>query len=383
MTQTETSTPARQAYPAGARRILNRLLRHTVLCALALCTLAAVSYWALLASDRYVSEARVIIQRTDLAATPALDLGTLISGTGGNSRMEQMLLRDTLLSVDMLRRMDANLGLRAHYSGEAHDLFSRLAADAPLEDFYDYFRSRVQIEFDDYAGVLSIRAEAYDAATAHAVTSFLLTEGERTMNELAHQLANDQVTFAEKHVRVLATRLEAARDEVLKYQNEHGLLSPQSSAETLNTVINQLEAQRTELQARRNTLLGYLAPNAAGVVEVDLQLNALEKQLDREKARGASTQGNTLNANVEEFQRLELAAQFAQDMYRTALVALEKGRIEASRTIKKVSVLQKPTMPESPREPRRLYNIAVTLAVLLLLGGVCRLALDIIKDRKD
>jgi len=49
-------------------------------------------------------------------------------------------------------------------------------------------------------------------------------------------------------------------------------------------------------------------------------------------------------------------AGFAEDVYKTALVALENGRIEATRTLKKVSVLQRPTVPQYPLEPRRIYK---------------------------
>jgi len=86
---------------------------------------------------------------------------------------------------------------------------------------------------------------------------------------------------------------------------------------------------------------------------------------------------------VEEFQRLEMAAQFAQDVYKTALVALEKSRVEATRTIKKVSVLQSPTLPQYPLEPSRIYNIIVFIRVTLLLAGIVHLLAAIIRDHED
>ena len=50
-------------------------------------------------------------------------------------------------------------------------------------------------------------------------------------------------------------------------------------------------------------------------------------------------------------------AEFAQDVYKTALIALEKGRIEATRTLKKVSVLQAPTVGLAPWSPALDENI--------------------------
>lgn len=51
-------------------------------------------------------------------------------------------------------------------------------------------------------------------------------------------------------------------------------------------------------------------------------------------------------------------------------------------TIKKVSVLQSPSIPEYPTEPRRKYNIALTLLVGLLIAGT-KLLEDIVLDHVD
>ena len=69
--------------------------------------LLATAYWSLIASDRYVSEANVIIRKTDSVSVPSIDISMLVSGVGGVDRTEQLLLREYLLSVDMLKKIDA------------------------------------------------------------------------------------------------------------------------------------------------------------------------------------------------------------------------------------------------------------------------------------
>jgi capsular polysaccharide transport system permease protein len=78
-----------------------------------------------------------------------------------------------------------------------------------------------------------------------------------------------------------------------------------------------------------------------------------------------------------------LNAEFAQDIYKTTLMALEKGRVEATRTLKKVSVLQTPSKPQYPLEPRRIYNSIVFMLSALLVAGVVHLLVAIIRDHKD
>lgn len=103
------------------------------------------------------------------------------------------------------------------------------------------------------------------------------------------------------------------------------MASPLGAAEALEAIIGKLEAQLTDLQTRRNAMLGYLMPKSPDVVEVDLQIAATRQQIEREQSRIAAPDGDTLvDRAVEEFQRLEMQAHFTQDVYKTALVALEK-----------------------------------------------------------
>ena len=257
--------------------------RHTTRVTVLACALAIV-YWGLLASDRYVSEAHIVVPRIDVASGPSMDLGSFLSGSAGGGRGDQLLLRDYLLSMDMLNRLDKALGLRAHYSDRQRDVLSRLwSADLSQEWFYRYFRSRVSVEYDDYSGVLVLRAQAYDPRTAYAIATMLLEEGERY------------------------------------------------------TLI-------ADLKARRNALLRTLAPQAPAIVDLEFQIAAAEKRIAQERNRPA-----------------------------------RPGELVTT----KLTVLQAPTLPQYPLEPRRMYNIVIFILVALVLAGIVRLLAAIIRDHKD
>ena len=359
------------------------LLRRRIIGAAVVFSALSAVYWTFIASDRYVSEAHVIIQRTDFAGGPNLDFSSLLGGANGG-RADQLLLRSHLLSVDMLKKLDAALHLRAHYADPQRDPLSRMwDKDAPIEQFHKHYLERVSVELDEYAGVLMVKAEGFDPQTAHAIATELVQEGERFMNQMAHTLAQTQVAFLETQVTDMNARAMQARQTVLGFQNKNGLVSPQATAENISGIVAKLEAQRTELETQRSALQSYLVPSHPSIVQIDQQIAAVGKQLAQEQARLTSPRGKTLNLAVEEFQRLEMQAAFTQDVYKTALVALEKGRIEATRTIKKVSVLQAPTAPEYPLQPRRLYNTLVFALVAMLLAGVAHLLAAIVRDHTD
>lgn len=366
------------------RAAVARARRNPLISGACLLILLAAIYWCFVASDRYVSETHVVIDRTDLNLSQSVDLGNLITGGGGRNQSDMLLLRDHLRSVDMLNKLQARLDLRKHYSDRSHDLLSRMwSATVAQEFFLRYYLSRVSIEMDDAAGVLRIRAQAFDAAMAQAISKTLLDEGEAFMNEMGHRLAREQVAFLELQVADSSERAMKARRALLAYQDKTGLISPAAKAESLMAITARQEAQVAELKVRRGALLGYLSPQASDIAQLDLQIGALERQMAEDQKRLTAPQGGMLNSRIEEYQRLELQSTFAQDMYRTSLLALERGRLEVGRNLKKISVLQSPSMPEYSVEPERLYNLLIFALSVLTLGGIAHLLAAIVRDHRD
>lgn len=342
-------------------------------------------YWIFWASDRYVSEAHIIIQRTDLSGNNQnIDISSLL-GQAGNSRSDQMLLRDYLLSLDMLKKLDSKLNLRAHYSNREHDIFSRIwDQNVEIEWLHKYYLNRINVDFDDFSGVLVIKAQAYDAKTAKAITAMLVQEGTSYMNELAQNLAQVQVIFLERQVNHLSKQALLARQAVVNFQNKKALASPEAEAENLVNILAKLKQEKSDLQTQKASLQAYLVETHPNVVMINQRLSAVEKQISQEQSKLTSiNNGRSLNRTVEEYQRLEQSASFAQDIYKSALIALEKGRIEALRTIKTVSILQAPSLPEYPMQPRRMYNTLVSFLVCFLIAGLLHLLIAVIKDHKD
>jgi capsular polysaccharide transport system permease protein len=350
-------------------------------------TVLSIPYWLFVASDRYVSNAIVIVQRTDQVNGPQVSLPLNISGLTGASApnsADQLLLTQYLLSVDMLEKLDAAFDLRSHYSGWGHDPVSRMMfKKEPIELFYQYWLSRVDVEYDSYNGVIDIQVQAYDAQTARKIVEFMIREGEAQMNLISHQLAQSQVDFLTKEVTVTHELLLKETQAMIDFQNHQGLVAPETTAQSLNSLIDTLETQKTAVQTQLASLPSTLNANQPTVMMLKKNLAAIEQQIAQRRAELTSPSKKTLNYTVEEFQRLQMQVDFARDLYKTALSALEQGRLDAARTLKMVSVLQSPTKPVYPMQPSRLYNAFVTLLVGLALIGVLKLTESIILDHVD
>lgn len=366
----------------GKTTLKVKLIFRYVIRAVMITGLVTMLYWPI-AADRYVSEAIVLIQNTD-NSHQSIDLSTLLTGGSlGGNKNDQLMLLEHLRSVDMLEKLDAKLDLRTHYNS-SWDIVSRMwFKNYSMEWFHRHFLARTNITYDDYAGVLRIRTQAYDPQTAHAIASMLVEEGERYMNDLGHSLAREQVTFLEKQVVGSYENVLRASKILLNFQNEHKLLSPESTVASFYEIIGRLEENRTNIETQLAALPKKLDENHPTKKSLMQQLTAVEKQIDEENAKLASSSGKTLNSLVEEQKRLQLELNFATDIYKTALVGLEKGRMDAARTIKLVSILQTPTYPQYPWEPRVTYNLSATLIITLILAGIINLLKDVILDHVD
>ncbi|TCF97051.1 hypothetical protein BZM26_34025 [Paraburkholderia strydomiana] len=350
-------------------------------------TILSVPYWLVFASNRYVSNAIVVVQRTDQISGPQVSLPPSVAGLGGATNpnsSDQLLLTQYLLSLDMLEKLDAKFDLRSHYSGWHHDPISRmLFKSEPIEWFYQYWLSRVDVEYDEYNGVIDIQVQAYDSETARKIVDFMIHEGEAQMNLISHQLAQSQVDFLTKQVTLTHQLLLDDTQTMIDFQNHQGLVAPETTAQSLNSLIDNLQAQKTAVQTQLGALPSALNADQPTVMLLKKSLASIEEQIRQRRAELASPSKKTLNYTVEEFQRLQMQVGFATDLYKTALSALEHGRIDAARTLKMVSVLQSPTMPGYPLEPARLYKALVAVLIGLALVGVLKLTESIILDHVD
>src|SRR5574343_578207 len=291
-----------------------------------------------------------------------------------------MLLREHLLSVDMANKIDQSLSLRKHYSSKQRDYFSRLGSDdVPQEKFYNYYLSRIKVDYDEYSSVLVVSASSFDPSISQKIVAALVSEGERYMNELGHRLARNQMSFLELQVRDKSEALKRARMSLIKFQNEKKMFSPGVVAQSVAASIEKIQGQLIEIQSKKSSLLQYMSDKAPQISELDFQIKALEEQIKKLQSKLVSDDSG-LNKTLEEYQLLEAEEKFAGDLYKTALVALERGRIESVRTLKNISVIQSPTKPEMSEEPRRLYNIVLTIVVLTLVLGIVRLVSLIVNE---
>lgn len=344
-----------------------------------------VLYLFVLASDRYVSESTVALQRagSDMSQLPGAAM--LLAGLNPPSREDTLYLRQYITSLGLLQSLDNEYKLREHYATPRLDFARRLWPSASQEDFLDYYRSRVHVYLDDLSSTLTIEVEGFDPAFAHRLNQAILARSEAFVNELSHKQAREKLRFAETELARAGEKLQAAKSQVLAFQTRNKLLDPSAQAQASGAMTVELQASITRAEAELRTMRSYLNEDSFQLKALRMQIDSMRAQLENERVRGTGNgkQSDRLNALALEFQSLQMQGEFALDAYKVALAAVENARIDATRKIKSLVIIEPSTLPQTAEYPRRVYNLVTLLVASLLLYGVVRLVLATIREHQD
>lgn len=368
----------------AARRRLGAglALRFSLLVLLPFATVAF--YLLAFASDRYISETRFTVRDSDSTVQPvSFDVGAWLSGGGGGTRHDAYVIRDYILSPDLLARLDEAQGLRAAWSDPAIDPVWRLAADASAEDFLEYYRDMVAVTFDSDSAIVTVELQGFAPAATRRMLAMILAESEQLVNEISNRLARDQLDFINGEINDNTARLKLAKAKLLTFQNEHAVVDPKEEAGLITTVIAQMEVGLAEDRAELTALRSYLGRNAPEIVKLRSRVAAKAEQIEVVKTRLTGGGNERLNSIMARYEELRFDVEFANERYRLALMALEKAQIDASKKVKSLVVVSRPNLPDEALYPDRVYILATVGAFLLMGFGILSVVVAAIREHME
>lgn len=343
-------------------------------------------YYGLIAKDRYVSHAVIGVKDTggSSGGGGSSALAGLLGGSTATSYSDTFYLERYIQSMDLLLKLDSQLKLRDHYGDAGLDPVYKLWSWSSRESFLDYFRNRVEITHDDLSGLVTVDVQGFDPAYAQQLAQGVLRESEGFINEYSHRMARERMTFAESEVERARNRLTEIKTQVLAFQTTHKLLDPGSQAAAASSLTAALQAKLSSQEADLKAAQAILQEDSYQVKTLRSQIAATQAQLDSEKTRStAQVNGSQLPALNIEYQELLTRAAFAEEAHKAALLALEQARVDATRKLKALVVIEPPTLPEAAIYPRRLYNLLTVLVLAALFYAIVRLVIATIREHQD
>lgn len=345
--------------------------------------LLVLSYYTFIASDRYVSESQVTVKQSGSSAPDFNSLFASVSGGGMlGSKEDNLQLKSYILSLDMLNYLDANIGLRSAYQQHG-DFLSRLSENASQEEFHKHYLKRIEVYNDDVTGSLVIRTQAFDPKFSQQINMAIMNQCERFINDSSHRIADEQLRFISGELARDNEALQAAKQELLAFQNRHNVLDPVEQARAASMFVLEMEAEQGRLEGELKNQRTFLAEDSFQINSLRNKLSALKEQIQEEKSKISGKEAGKLNSMSSQFMMLKFQAEFAIDKYKAALAAYEKTRVEALRKVKNLVVISSPHLQEKAEYPRRFYNSLTALLAFLTLYGIIRLFIATIEDHKD
>lgn len=342
----------------------------------------ALLYLVFMSSDRYVSRATLIVQSDSSTSSPELDLGLLSLGSN-SSLQDALLVQQFIESPAMVAWLDKDLGLRQHFSAKSIDAVARLGDDVTDEQLRQYLLKHLTVTIDDASMTIELDIDAFSPEYAQSIAEAIISHSEAFVNDISHQLALEQMKFIQDELKSGNDRLKAASEDLIRYQNENQIFSPEVENTTVSQIITNMQAQLAEQNTQLKTLQSYMSPAAPEVIAAKRQIDALQRQIEQERQKQVSKSGqDALNDQLVAYSRKELELQISTDLYTNGLKTLEAVRLEASRQVKHLVRVSAPTLPDGAERPRKLYDLILLFVVLNAVYLIGTLLAATIRDHR-
>lgn len=344
-------------------------------------TMLTFGYCAFVASPMYESQTKFAV-RSSIEQPIGIDIASQLFKTGSSSLQDARIIDAYLRSPDLVERLDSRIKLFEHYSDSSRDFVSRLSTMPTLWDKESFWQRVSQSKIDVDSGIVTFTVRAYTPEMAQKIAYGVLEQGESLINEMNERSRSDAIRLAESEVKVAQERIVKAQKALETFRDEHKELDPKATATGLQTLVFELEGERSKVKAELAEARSYMKSTAPQVKALEKRLAAVESQLNAEKARiaGNPAGGSAINSWVSQYENLMIESEFAQKQLTTAMSAYEQARSMALAKSRYLVAIQQPTLPDESRYPRTWAFTLCAFFGFFLIYGLVRLIVASIRE---
>ncbi len=375
-----TSTGSTRAHAIALRKARQRRMIKGLALFVLLPTLLGAIYFMAVASDQYESVATFTVQSSE--SRPSLGMEGFLAGLAsvGGGGHDALVVRDYILSRDMLQRLDKERGFIAHYKAPSADWLSRLRASATFEEAYEYFKHKVYADYDQASGAMTVRVRAFDSATSTQLTEAILAYSEEMVNKLSDRERRDRTAYAENELNKAEERLTKARKELVALQQKHADFNPMQSATAAMTIRTQIEGELVKARAELMQLKSFMQDEAPQVRAVNERIKSLSAQAAGESRKLVDPKERGINTSMPDFEAAMVAKEFAQKAYESTMATLELARADAGRQHRYVAIVAAPSKPDEATYPHRLRGIVTVFVSSFLILAILTLIVAAVRE---
>lgn len=346
-------------------------------------TLLAAIYYLVIASPRYVSEARFVVRSPNVGQPSAV--GLALQGVGFSTGMnDAFAVHEYMTSRDGLREIQKRFDLNRVLSRPGADMLSRYPKPwekRSEESLHKAFQRFLVVGYDAATGISTIRVEAFSPRDAQAINTALLDGGEALINRLNDRSSANAIRDAQASFQKAQTEVAGAQQALTALRNNSQFIDPRLAAAESSEVIGGLLVAVAQLRAER-TQLAMEAPSSPQLPSIDNRIAAYESQIAEARAKVAGS-SSSLAPKVGAFEELTFRREIADKQLAQATATLLTAEQDARRQKLYLERIVVPSLPDDPAEPRRFIAILTVFATSLLAYGVGWLLWAGVKEHKQ
>ena len=185
--------------------------------------LVIILYLTLFAKDRYESSSVILVKQVSDSTLPDTNGLTALLGVPNTSTEDSHILKEYIISRDMVEKLDHSLNLRKEFNVAKDPIFA-LKKDATIEELVEYFNK--------------VSSQGFSPEFSLKLNQALLKQSDAFINDISQNIAMEQQKFAEKQLVDSTLQLKQARDTLLDYQNKNEIFDPELQAKAVATLIS-------------------------------------------------------------------------------------------------------------------------------------------------
>lgn len=341
-------------------------------------TLLALIYFGLIASDRYISEARFIVRSANKpaaqgAAAYLQDFGIM------RANDDAFAIADYIQSRDLMRAIEKTIDLRAVYTRPGADVisrFGRFSADGKTDEaLFRYFIRQVTVEKDPESGITTVKVSAYRPEDAKALLDRIVEMSEQRVNQLNVRARRDALADSERALNEATRRLAQSTVDLTRYRETAGTVDPRESAVATVERGSSLRQELAQLVVNLQTMVAR-APGNPAIPALRQRVAALSAQVAAQQGQ-LTGERDSLSGKLGGYEQQLVEQAMAEKSYEAAQKQFDDARSEADRQQVFIEFIARPNLSDDPLEPRRLRYILTTallafwafLIFYLLLSG--------------
>lgn len=337
---------AEKAYRSGRVRLLK-----VALFAL-LPVVAGILYLGIFAPQFYASESTFTVSSTMEDGGPSSGGSAAL---GGISFTDGYRVKEYLLSGEALAALNREEDFIGHFG------------DVEPAEALEFYRDRIDVTVDQQERLISLVVAARSARESVQFANALLALAQEKVRSISNQINQDQLASLQEEEAKAEARLNAAVGDLQAVQISRSEIDPRRSAETIFSIINELETDLSEQEAQREALLANGLNESPLLPRINARIAALRSQIERQGNRMVeASSSDTVQRSIALYDAAVARQKFAETALKAARETLDRARLRGLDQRKYLIVIAQPMLPQEV-EQSRLLKVLLVLAALLTL----------------